>query len=151
MKTLSQPHWQRQFTGYGYRMTRPREAILAVMGKATDHLSAEDIFLAVHKFYPNIGLTTIYRNLELLVQMELVVKFEFGQGKAKYELAEGYSAKKHHHHLICKKCSRVYEYSDPVANEAQFLDDIKKGLAKKYHFQMTEHSIEFHGYCDKCQ
>ena len=132
-------------------MTKPREAILAVMEKTVDHLSAEDIYLAVHKFYPNIGLTTIYRNLELLVKMGLVVRLEFGQGKAKYELAEQYSTKKHHHHLVCKKCLKVFEYSDPAADETQFLKSIQKGLSKKYRFQITEHVLEFHGICSQCQ
>ena len=40
--------WRGQFNGCGYRMTRPRKAVLAVMEKTPDHLSAEDIYLAVH-------------------------------------------------------------------------------------------------------
>ena len=150
MKKQNQQHWQGQLMGQGYRMTKPREAILAVLEKTIDHLSAEDIYLAVHKFYPNIGLTTIYRNLELLVEMGMVVKFEFGHGKAKYELADQYSKKEHHHHLVCKKCSRIFEYSDFMENEVDFLKSTEKGLSKKYDFQITEHLIQFYGYCNKC-
>ncbi len=150
MRGRNQQHWRGQFLGCGYRMTKPREAVLSVMEKTADHLSAEDIYLAVHKFYPNIGLTTIYRNLELLVEMGLVVKFEFGQGKAKYELADKYSKKEHHHHLVCKKCSRILEYSDFMEKEVRFLKDTEKGLSEKYHFQITEHLIQFYGYCNKC-
>ena len=150
MRKQNRQRWQGQFMGCGYRMTKPREAILGVMEKTKDHLSAEDIYLAVHKFYPNIGLTTIYRNLELLVEMGLIVKFEFGHGKAKYELADQYSKKEHHHHLVCKKCSRIFEYSDFMEKEGQFLKDTEKGLSKKYDFQITEHLIQFYGYCNKC-
>lgn len=151
MRGRNQQHWQGQFMGCGYRMTKPREEILGVMEKTMDHLSAEDIYLAVHKFYPNIGLTTIYRNLELLVKMGLIVKFEFGQGKAKYELADQYSKKEHHHHLVCKKCSRIFDYSDFMEKEVRFLKDTEKGLSKKYDFQITKHLIQFYGYCNKCQ
>jgi len=151
MREKSQQHWQGEFAGRGYRMTKPREAILGVMGKTMDHLSAEDIYLAVHKFYPNIGLTTIYRNLELLVEMGMVVRVEFGHGRAKYELADQFSKKDHHHHLVCKKCKKILEYSDFMKDELRFLERTQKGLSKKYNFQITDHLIQFYGYCSKCQ
>lgn len=143
--------WHGQFKGCGYRMTRPREAILDVLGKTINHLSAEDVFLTVHRFYPNIGLTTVYRNLELLVQMGLVVKFDFGHGRAKYELTEKYGKKGHHHHLVCKKCSRIIDYGDFMEDEVKFLKNIEKGLSKKYDFKITSHLIQFQGLCSQCK
>ena len=151
MRRCQQHHWPGQFRGCGYRMTRPREAIMDVMGKTEEHLSAEDIYLAVHKFYPNIGLTTVYRNLELLVHMGMVVKFEFGHGKAKYELADKYSSKGHHHHLVCKKCSRVIDYSEFMKDEVAFLKNTEQGLSKKYDFEISDHIIQFQGLCSKCR
>ena len=70
-------------------MTAPREAILSVLNKTSKHLSAEDVYMAVHKIYPTVGLTTVYRTLELLVHMGLVFKFDFGDGRARYELSKG--------------------------------------------------------------
>jgi len=151
MRRLRRHHWPGQFRGCGYRMTRPREAIMNVLGKTKDHLSAEDIYQAIYKFYPNIGLTTVYRNLELLVDMGLVVKFDFGQGKAKFELADAYSEKGHHHHLVCKKCSRVIDYSEFMKDEVEFLKNTEKGLSKKYDFEITDHIIQFYGFCSKCR
>jgi len=144
-------HWHGQFRGCGYRMTKPREAIMHVLGKTKEHLSAEDVYLRVHKFYPNIGLTTVYRNLELLVEMDMVVKFEFGHGKAKYELADQYSTKGHHHHLVCRKCSKIIDYSDFMKDEVKFLKSVEKGLSEKYDFEITDHLIQFCGYCNKCK
>jgi len=132
-------------------MTRPREAILDVLGKTKDHLSAEEIYLSVHKFYPNIGLTTVYRNLELLVEMGMVMKFDFGQGKAKYELTDQYSGKGHHHHLVCLKCFRVIDYNEFMEDELQFLKNAQQGLSKKYDFEITGHLIQFQGYCSQCK
>lgn len=144
-------HWHGEFRGCGYRMTKPREAIMDVLGKTKDHLSAEDIYLSVHKFYPNIGLTTVYRNLELMVEMGMVVKFEFGQGKAKYELADNYGTKGHHHHLVCLKCAKIIDYSDFMDDEVKFLKSVEKGLSKKYNFEINDHIIQFQGICRKCQ
>lgn len=152
MRHLGGKHqWGGQFHGCGYRMTRPREAILEVLGRTKEHLSAEDIYLAVHKFYPNIGLATVYRTLELLAELGLVVKFEFGHGRAKYELSDAYSGKGHHHHLVCKQCSRVIDYSDFMNDEVSFLKSTEAGLSKKYGFQITGHLIQFYGYCQNCR
>lgn len=151
MRHCKQHQWQGEFHGCGYRMTRPREAILDVLKKTKDHLSAEDIYLAVYKFYPNIGLTTVYRNLELLVDMGMVVKFEFGQGKAKYELADEYGSKGHHHHLVCLKCSCVIDYNEFMNDELQFLERAQNGLSEKYDFEIKDHMIQFQGYCRQCR
>ncbi len=151
MRRHCQHQWRGQIKVCGYRMTKPRQSIMDVLGKTAEHLSAEDIYLAVHKFYPNIGLTTVYRNLELLVDMGMVVKFEFGHGKAKYELADEYGKKGHHHHLVCKKCSKIIDYSDFMKDEVQFLQRTEKGLSAKYDFQITDHLIQFYGYCNRCR
>ena len=139
-----------KFKCCGYRMTRPREAILDVLRSTQEHLSAEDIYLAVYKFYPNIGLTTVYRNLEILVGMGMIVKFDFGEGRAKYELSDQYSKKGHHHHLVCKECFCVIDYSDFMKDEVQFLKNTEKGLSKKYKFNITDHLIQFFGVCENC-
>ena len=142
--------WENRFRGCGYRVTVPRQAILDVLGKTSRHLSAEDIYLEVHKIYPNVGLTTVYRTLELLVQMGLVLKFDFGDGRARYELTEGPKGV-HHHHLICMNCKRVIDYTDFVDEEAEFLKRAEKGLAKKYKFEIKGHLIRFYGLCEKCR
>ncbi|HAB53878.1 MAG: ferric uptake regulation protein [Omnitrophica WOR_2 bacterium GWF2_38_59] len=145
------PRWMHgQIKCCGYRMTKPREAILDVLANTQNHLSAEDIYMAVHKFYPNIGLTTVYRNLEVLVNIGMVVKFEFGEGKSKYELSDEYSSKGHHHHLVCKECYTVIDYSDFMKDEVSFLKSTENGLSEKYKFNITDHLIQFFGVCEKC-
>ena len=151
MKQLKQDKCQGRFKGFGYRMTRPREAILEVLGKTEEHLSAEDIYMTVHKFYPNIGLTTVYRNLELLVAMGMVDKFDFGHGRAKYELSEQYSKKGHHHHLVCTKCFCVIDYFDFMKDEVKFLRNIEDGLSRRHRFKINNHIIQFYGLCEKCK
>ncbi len=148
---MGPPWWHSRFRGCGYRITVPREAILDVLSKTSEHLSAEDIYLAVHKVYPNIGLTTIYRTLELLVHIGLVFKFDFGDGRARYELAEGPKGKRHHHHLVCTNCGRVIDYTDFIDEEIELLGQTEKGLAQKFNFKITNHVIQFYGLCEQCQ
>jgi Fur family ferric uptake transcriptional regulator len=148
---MGPPWWHGKFRGCGYRITVPREAILDVLNRTSEHLSAEDIYMAIHKAHPNIGLTTIYRTLELLVHMGLVFKFDFGDGRARYELSEGPKGTRHHHHLVCTKCGRVIDYTDFIDDEIELLSRTEKGLSRKFNFKIANHLIQFYGLCEKCQ
>lgn len=142
--------WGRKLKGCGFRLTVGREAIVDILSQTDAHLSAEDIFLALHAAYPNIGLTTIYRTLEILEQNGIVVKCEFGHGRAKYELTEEYGNKPHHHHLICRNCGIIIDYSDFLDDELSYIKKTEAALGKKHKFQIQDHSISFFGVCVKC-
>ena len=145
------PWWHGRFRGRGHRITLGREAILDALIKAKKHLSAEDIYNKVHPSYPAIGLTTVYRTLELLTNMGLVFKFDFGDGRARYELVEGSGKSHHHHHLVCESCKRVIDYTDFIDEEIELLKKTEKGLSKKYNFDIKNHLIQFYGLCNECR
>ena len=132
-------------------MTVGREAIMNVLAKAQEHLSAEDIYMHVHSDYPSVGLTSVYRTLEVLVNMGLIYKFDFGDGRARYELAEGPKGEGHHHHLVCTGCGRVIDYADFIDEELALLKKTEAGLSGKYNFTITNHLIQFYGLCHHCQ
>ncbi|MDD4956812.1 MAG: Fur family transcriptional regulator [Candidatus Omnitrophica bacterium] len=143
-------NWGHRFRGCGYRFTAPRKAIIDVLQCTPGHLSAEDIYMKVHEMCPQIGLTTVYRTLEVLTDMGLLSKFDFGDGRARYESVNG-AGTKHHHHLVCTGCRRVIDYSEFVDDEIEFLERAEKGLSKKYRFEIKGHLIQFYGLCDKCK
>ena len=146
------PRWTHgKIKSSGYRLTVPRQAILETLHNASGHLSAEDIYISVHKVYPAIGLTTVYRTLELLVRTGLVFKFDFGDGRARYELSEGPQSMGHHHHLVCTGCGRIVDYRDFIEEELDLLKKTEKGLSEKYNFEIMNHVIQFYGLCDKCR
>lgn len=143
--------WHKRFNRQGLRLTIPREAVIQALSTSGKHLSAEDIYMAVHQEYPAIGLTTIYRTLDILIRMGVVLKFDFGDGRSRYELTEAYSEKKHHHHLICTGCSRIIDYMDFLDDELELIKKTEKALSKKYNFQITGHMMQFYGLCDDCR
>jgi Fur family ferric uptake transcriptional regulator len=146
------PPWLHgKFRGCGYRLTVPRQAILDLLSNTTEHLSAEDIYIKVHKVSPTIGLTTVYRTLELLVKAGLVMKFDFGDGRARFEIIDSQQSNGHHHHLICTECGRIIDYQDFIDEELELLKQTEKGLSKKYNFKIANHILQFQGICDKCQ
>ena len=145
------PAWLRDpFVGAGYKMTVPRRLILAALASTDQHLSAEEIHTAVRGYNPHIGLNTVYRTLDVLTRLGIVDKFDFGEGKSRYELAMN-PKKKHHHHLVCKQCGRVIDYTDFVDKEVGTIHEIEKALAKKYRFTIEEHRLAFYGLCEKCK
>lgn len=142
--------WHGEFRGCGYRMTIPREVILQVLDESSEHLSAEDIYMNVHHIYPAIGLTTVYRTLELLVNMGFVAKYEFGDKRARFELIRGTKKLPHHHHLICTNCGKVINYTDHTDEEITFFKRIEKMLSEKYNFEIKNHTVQYYGICNEC-
>ena len=143
--------WHGRCIGHWQRLTLPREAILDVLSKTKGHLSADDIYTEVSKVYPMIGLTTVYRTLESLVDMGVVNKFDFGDDRSRYELAIGPQGIRHHHHLVCTQCGKIIDYTEFIDDEVELLTRTEKGLSQKYNFIITNHTIQFFGLCQECQ
>lgn len=143
------PWYYNKLTDCCCRLTEPRKAILDVLNKTDNHLNAKQIYRIVSKIYPKVGLATIYRNLELLVRLRLIWKLDTGDNKTRYELAEG-PGTIHHHHLICKKCNKIRDYSETIDDEKEFLKNKERKLSRKYNFKIEGHFIDFFGLCSKC-
>lgn len=127
-----------------YKLTPQRKTILKVLlDNQEEHLSAEDIYQIVKPDYPEIGLATIYRTLELLADIDVLQKMNFDDGKARYEFSN--HDEHHHHHLICLKCNKVIEFNDDL------LDVLEKTISEKKNFEVVDHKLKFYGYCSKCK
>ena len=136
--------------GSGRRMTPARHAVLDALMKKGEHLTAEDVFGRAGRRYPNLGLATVYRTLELLTRLSMVAKFDAGNGRACYEFVDRTGTKEHHHHLICTLCSKIVDYNDFINEEMELLRRTEKGLSAKYDFKITGHLIQFYGLCKEC-
>jgi Fur family ferric uptake transcriptional regulator len=142
--------WQYRFRENVSRWTVPREVILDLLSRTSKHMSAKDIYGSLYALYPGIGLTTIYRTLELLYRLGFVQKVTAGDGQSRYEL-KSEDKKDHHHHLICTKCGKIVDYRDFVQQELELIRKTEETLAKKHNFLIQDHNIEFLGLCEKCR
>jgi Fur family ferric uptake transcriptional regulator len=142
--------WRHRHRQHFERWTVPREAILDLMKRTSKHMSAKDIYAALYKMYPGIGLTTVYRTLDLLVRMGLINKFAFGDGQNRYEF-KSEEKKGHHHHVICSNCGKIINYSDFLEDELELVRKTENRLSEKYNFKVLGHNIEFYGLCDRCR
>ncbi len=140
-----------RFKRRGLRITLPRQVILQVLDSEGRYLTAEEVFMLVHEDYPGIGLATVYRTLNLLSEMGLVEKFEFGEGKARYKLSDKGQKEKHHHLLVCSSCFRVIRYSDFTEEEKTLYSDIENRLEETYSFEIKRHVVQYYGLCSECR
>ncbi len=81
----------------GYKMTRPRRAVLDHLNNVHQLSSAQEIHSKLH----NIDLASVYRTLGLFEELGIVQR-EDVSGTARYYLAEH-----QHHHITCEKCGRT--------------------------------------------
>ena len=126
-----------------YKLTSQRKDILTVLiNNKEQHFSVEDLYNEVKKINPNVGLATIYRNLELFCRLNITHMLEFESDYKHYELI---SEDDHHHHLNCMNCDKIIEFND------EDLIEFEDRLAKEYDFDMVKHYIKFYGYCNDCQ
>jgi len=128
----------------GYKLTPQREATLRVMlENQVDHLSAEDVYLLVKEKFPDIGLATVYRTLDLLSELKVINKINFGDGVARYEMRDE-NRERHHHHLVCVECGAVDEIIEDL------LENVEDKVEQQYRFKILDHRLIFHGICHRC-
>lgn len=129
-----------------YRLTPQRRLVLEIfLENKEKHLSAEEVYQLSREKEEEIGLATIYRTLDLLEELGLLSKINFGDGRSRYELAQDDLNTAHnHHHLICLKCGRILEV------EEDLLHQLEEIVEKKHQFSVVNHHLQFYGYCNRC-
>lgn len=126
-----------------YKRTPQREFILRIFLNYADwHLSAEDVHSLVKDQYPDLGLATVYRTLDVLSELGIIHKSDFGDGRYRYELID--EEEHNHHHLICLHCGSVDEFEDDL------LESLEAQIHKKSQFKVVDHDLKFFGYCKNC-
>lgn len=123
----------------GYKLTRSRLAVLEVLETYPEHLDHGQILVEGKKIYPHLSRATVYRTMEVLVELNLFRPLYLSEPTQRFVSAAG-----GHHHLVCSKCGIIYEFENCHAEE------LSRELAEKYHFQILSHLLEFQGICERC-
>ena len=131
----------------GLKVTNQRLLVLeAIAACPEEHLTAEEIFDLVKVSYPEIGLATVYRTIQLLNELNLIDRINFDDGYVRYEMGRTHERgnKHHHHHLICMKCGKVISFQDDLLEELEDKITVTTG------FQIVDHEVKLYGYCVEC-
>jgi Fur family transcriptional regulator, ferric uptake regulator len=140
----------RRVRSHCVRWTGPRDEVFNVLVRTPQHLTAKDIFAILRKTSPDIGLTTVYRTLELLDRAGLVRRVSTQSGEVRFEYRRG-DQSDHHHHLICTACCKIVNYRDFENEELELVRRTEERLARKHGFLIRDHNIEFLGLCTDCR
>lgn len=134
--------WEQRLSQAGFRITEPRRAVMKVLQKAEAPLSPRDVLALGDEHHPRLGLTTVYRTIALLRDLDLVRRVHRSNG------CQGYVAASsgHRHHVICTRCGRTVEFpgsKDVAALIAQ--------VERNTDFQVDDHLLQLFGLCPECQ
>lgn len=88
----------------------PQRAIICrVLEKSSDHPDVEQLHRRARRHDPKISLATVYRALTAFDECGFIIKHDFGDGRARYEV----KGKGRHDHLIEVETGNVIEFHDP--------------------------------------
>ena len=123
------------------KLTRPRRAVLDVIARSQRHLTPAEVYRKARVKYPKIGLTTVYRTLDLLVEFGYIQRIHLEQGCHSYAA----TARGHGHHLVCSECVRAEEFA--VCD----LEPLMQALRAKTGYEIDVHMLELMGRCPTCR
>ena len=126
----------------GLRSTDQRRLIVETFFKSPNHVSIEELLAQVRSQDPKVGYATVYRTLKLLTECGVAFERRFGDGLARYELADEAS---HHDHLICVDCGTIVEF------EEERIEVLQEAVAEKYGYELRSHKHEMYGVCPDYQ
>jgi Fur family ferric uptake transcriptional regulator len=122
------------------RSTRQRSAVAALLDELEDFHTAQDIHGLLTRRGEAIGLTTVYRCLQLLADANKVDVFRTEEGVTAYRRC----SPTHHHHLVCRTCRRTVEVDGPA------VERWAKNVSTAHGFRDVEHTVEVIGTCPDC-
>jgi Fur family ferric uptake transcriptional regulator len=126
---------------HGHKLTPQRRVVIGAIAASRGQLTPATLYRKVHREHPAIGLTTVYRTLEILNHLGLICELHTGGNGRSYTTG----APEHHHHLICTSCGAVVDFS------GYHLTQLEAKLSRETGFEIEGHLLEFTGQCRNCR
>ena len=130
--TVDQPR------GTKVRGTRQASALAAALASLPGFCSAQEIHAELRRRGETVGLTTVYRHLQVLSDQGTVDTIRDPSGETLYRQC-GSSA--HHHHLTCRVCGSSVEV------EGRVVEQWAAKVAAEAGFTSVDHTVELFGLC----
>jgi Fur family transcriptional regulator, ferric uptake regulator len=128
--------------GRGLRMTAERVALVrAALGRRR-HFTLEELVEGVVRRDTHASRATVYRSLPILIEAGILLPVLVSDEPRRFELALG---RRHHDHLLCRRCGRVVEFRSPAIERQQL------SIAARHGFRLTAHVHELVGDCATCR
>ena len=127
-------------TGSAVRSTRQRAAVTELMEGLQEFRSAQEVHDLLRQRGERIGLTTVYRSLQVLASAGKVDVLRTPDGETSYRRC----SRGHHHHLVCRSCGRTVEF------DMQSVEKVADEVARENGFIDVTHTLEVFGTCAPC-
>lgn len=124
----------------GGRVTSSRVLLLRALFGSRSHRTAEELGAEVQAKAPEVHISTIYRNLDDLERLGVVVHAHLGHGPATYHLAAGA-----HGHFVCEECGAMIEAPDEI------FEGLSRAAKARFAFDINPHHFAVLGRCRSCQ
>jgi Fur family ferric uptake transcriptional regulator len=131
-----------QLRAMGWRLTRQRRLILQILQEANGHLDANAILERAQAHDPRIGLSTVYRTLQLLADMGLAEQRFIGRDHTRKVYERAGSGE--HYHFTCLTCGQIIEFRSPLVGRA------RREVAAELGVTILRACVCFEGYCSIC-
>jgi Fur family transcriptional regulator, ferric uptake regulator len=125
------------------RATKQGEAVRDALSAVGGFRSAQDVYAALRTAGDSVGLSTVYRHLQSLVDTGVVDVIHTPDGEATYRYC-GDSGDGHHHHLVCRRCGRTQEV------EGRVVERWAGEIAEQHGYVDVDHTVELFGVCAVC-
>lgn len=125
---------------YGFRVTPQRLIVLDAVCEIGGHATFGQIYANVKHADPSIDQSTIYRALDVLCTVGLVVTTDLGEEGKVYKIA----GEARHHHLVCRFCGQVLSF------EHQMAESLIEQIRTAYGFMVGADHLAFTGICRQC-
>lgn len=122
------------------RSTRQRAAVTDLMSRTGEFRTAQEVHEQLRRRGDTVGLTTVYRSLQILAADGSVDVLRTPEGETAYR----WCSDGHHHHLVCRGCGRTVEFELPVVEQQA------RRVAADNGFTDLDHTLEVFGTCADC-
>jgi Fur family ferric uptake transcriptional regulator len=133
---------QQKLNQEGLRLTRPRQVVMEILQETPLPLKPQGIYQQSLDSGEDIGMVSVYRTLELMMELGLVRRVHGEDGCHGYVCA----SPGHHHHLVCRKCGKAIEFSG-----AHDLTTLLDRIQRETGFIIDGHLLQLQGLCPECQ
>ena len=121
------------------RFSKQRQIIYDMIVNNPVHPTADYIYNFLKEEYPDLSLGTVYRNLNVLCEMGLILKITSESDSEHYD---GNTC--NHYHFMCEKCNHIYDVDIP------YFDGIEEKAQEKSPHKIKTHNLVFSGICKEC-
>lgn len=123
------------------RNTKQKQIILSILRDADRPMSINEIYAQVIDSLPTLAKSTIYRNIDTLLNQKLIDKYHLNDNEIFYRIKA--NTQEHKHVVICDDCKKTFDLpSCPI-------HDLENAMEEEG-FIIKEHQIQINGICKDC-